>query len=38
MIKAMTKRVSFRNVYREVPDRLRGTTGGELKMASEQRR
>jgi len=38
MRKAMMKRVGLLNVYREVPQRLRGMTGEGLKMASEQRR
>ena len=38
MRKAMMKRVGLLNVYREVPQRLRGMTGERLKMASEQRR
>ena len=33
----MTKRVGLLNVYREVPQRLRGMAGERLKMASEQR-
>ena len=31
------KRVGLLNVYREVPQRLRGMAGEGLKMASEQR-
>ena len=34
----MMKRVGLLNVYREVPQRLRGMAGEGLKMASEQRR